>query len=142
MKNFFTISTLSLTALITAQYSLAKKFIYDDQTGLYSEIRDNQNYNNSGQYYSPPVYGQPQQQNGRYYYDTNRDQRIDTTMPRPSWDWKKGDKIPEPLRTDRFKVKSNDSPRIYNVGPSEQWYKINSDYVLVDHRYKILDIVR
>lgn len=43
MKNFFTISTLSLTALITAQYSLAKKFIYDDQTGLYSEIRDNQN---------------------------------------------------------------------------------------------------
>ncbi|MDY6449598.1 hypothetical protein [Acinetobacter faecalis] len=55
---------------------------------------------------------------------------------------KKGDKIPEPLRTDRFKVKSNDSPRIYNVGPSEQWYKINSDYVLVDHRYKILDIVR
>ncbi len=53
MKKFFTISTLSLTALITAQYSLAKKFIYDDQTGLYSEIRDNQNYNNSGQYYSP-----------------------------------------------------------------------------------------
>ncbi|MDY6469240.1 hypothetical protein SKM57_11670 [Acinetobacter faecalis] len=89
MKKFFTISTLSLTALITAQYSLAKKFIYDDQTGLYSEIRDNQNYNNSGQYYSPPVYGQPQQQNGRYYYDTNRDQRIDTTIPRPSWDWEK-----------------------------------------------------
>ena len=31
MKKIFTISILSLTALVTAQSTLAKKFIYDDQ---------------------------------------------------------------------------------------------------------------
>ena len=142
MKKLFTISILSLTALVTAQSSFAKKFIYDDQTGLYTEIKDNQNYNNGNQYYgNAPAYSQPPEQNGRYYYDTNRDQRVDKSMPRPSWDWKIGDKIPEQFRSKQYQVKSNDSPRIYNVEVDEQWYKINSDYVLADHRYRILRII-
>ena len=142
MKKLFTISILSLTALVTAQSSFAKKFIYDDQTDLYTEIKDNQNYNNGNQYYgNAPAYGQPPEQNGRYYYDTNRDQRVDKSMPRPSWDWKIGDKIPEQFRSKQYQVKSNDSPRIYNVEVDEQWYKINSDYVLADHRYRILRII-
>ena len=142
MKNFLSLTILSVITAVSAQSVIAKKYIYDDQTGSYTEIRDDRSYN-GGQYPGqPPAYGQPPQSNNRYYYDTNRDQRIDTTMPRPSWDWKKGDKIPEAFRGDRYKVKSNDSSRIYSVGPSDQWYKINSDYVLADHRYKILDIVR
>ena len=142
MNKSFPLVVLTSVALFSTSSVIAKRFIYDDQTRTYTEIRDD--YNNAPYYGQQPSYNQPAQQynNGRYYYDTNRDQRIDTTMPRPSWDWKKGDKIPEQFRSDRFKVKSNDSPRIYFVGPSDQWFKINSDYVLADHRYKIMDIVR
>ena len=142
MNKSFPLVVLTAATLFSTSSVIAKRFIYDDQTRTYTEIRDD--YNNTPYYGQQPSYGQPQQQynNGRYYIDTNRDQRIDTTMPRPSWDWKKGDKIPEQFRSDRFKVKSNDSPRIYFVGPSDQWFKINSDYVLADHRYKIMDIVR
>lgn len=143
MKKIFTISILSLTALVAAQSSLAKKFIYDDQTRTYTEIRDNPNYNNGGQYYSqqPPYNSAPQYDNNRYYYDGNRDQRVDKMMPRPSWDWRVGGKIPEQFRSKQYQVKSNDSPRIYNIASDEQWYRINSDYVLADDRYKILRII-
>ena len=143
MKKIFTISILSLTALVTAQSTLAKKFIYDDQTGLYTEIRDNQNYDNGGQYYGqkPSYNPAPQYDNSRYYYDCNRDQRVDKMMPRPSWDWKVGDKIPEQFRSKQYQVKSSDSPRIYDIDVDEQWYRINSDYVLADDRYRIIRII-
>lgn len=137
MNKFLSIMLLSLTTLISAQSSIAKKFIYDDETRTYTEIRDDRYYNgnNNNQYYSGSSYD-----NNRYVY--NNDQRIDRTLPKPSWDWKVGQDLPAQFRSEQYQVKSNDSPRLYSVGSDEQWYRINGDYVLADDEYEIIRILK
>lgn len=132
MNKILSISILSLASLIVTQASLAKKFIYDDQTGTYAEIRDDRNYSYND-------YNRPLTSDNRYIYNGN--QRIDRSMPKPSWDWKVGQDLPAQFRTKQFEVKSNDSPRIYDVASDEQWYRINGDYVLTDDDYEILRII-
>ena len=133
MNKFLSIMLLSLTTLISAQSSIAKKFIYDDETRTYTEIRDDRY--NSNQNYSSSSYD-----NNRYVY--NNDQQIDRTLPKPSWDWKVGQDLPAQFRSEYYQVKSNDSPRLYSVGSDEQWYRINGDYVLADDDYEILKILK
>lgn len=131
---------LSLITVISASSAMAKKFIYDDQTRTYTEIRDDRYPNNGNQY---------QNNQGGYnnsYYDDNRyiyngNQRIDKTMQKPTWDWKVGQSIPSQYRAEQFQVKHTDSPRLYPVGSDEQWYKVNGDYVLADDDYEILRIM-
>lgn len=137
MNKLLSIMLLSLTTLISAQSSIAKKFIYDDETRTYTEIRDDRYYNgnNNNQYYSGSSYD-----NNRYVY--NNDQRIDRTLPKPSWDWKVGQDLPAQFRSEQYQVKSNDSPRLYSVGSDEQWYRINGDYVLADDEYEIIRILK
>lgn len=62
MNKFLSIMLLSLTTLISAQSSIAKKFIYDDETRTYTEIRDDRY--NSNQNYSGSSYD-----NNRYVYN-------------------------------------------------------------------------
>lgn len=137
MNKYLSIMLLSLTTLISAQSSIAKKFIYDDETRTYTEIRDDRYYNSNSnnQYYSGSSYD-----NNRYVY--NNDQRIDRTLPKPSWDWKVGQDLPAQFRSEQYQVKSNDSPRLYSVGSDEQWYRINGDYVLADDDYEIIRIIK
>lgn len=137
MNKLLSIMLLSLTTLISAQSSIAKKFIYDDETRTYTEIRDDRYYNgnNNNQYYNGSSYD-----NNRYVY--NNDQRIDRTLPKPSWDWKVGQDLPAQFRSEQYQVKSNDSPRLYSVGSDEQWYRINGDYVLADDEYEIIRILK
>ena len=142
MRKSFPLVFLTAVTLFSTSSVIAKRFIYDDQTRTYTEIRDD--YNNGGYYGQPPSpSNQPQQyDNNRYYYGDPNAQRFDKALPRPSWDWKVGDKIPSQFRSSQFKVKSSESSKLYDVYAWQQWYKINNDYVLANDNYEIVKILK
>lgn len=164
MNNLFKICLLSGLTVISTAPAIAKQFIYDSRTNSYSEIQNNQSYNDCYQFYddsdgtyleirdrsnynnclrpsnSPSSYNtRPMYQDDRYIYNGN--QRIDKKLPRPSWDWKPGQKVPPQFRSEQYKVHYKDSPLLYPIGVDEQWYRINGDYVLAEDDYEILRIL-
>ena len=72
----------------------------------------------------------------------NDDRRYNNRMVNPSRDWRVGQTLPRQYDSKRFEVSDREARRLPNTGRYQQWYKVNSDYVLVNERTnKIVRII-
>lgn len=106
MKKMITTIALSLSALMATSAMAASDHRYDDQ----------QRYNHT--------------QDSRW--DNNN--RYDNKRVNPSRDWHVGQTLPRQYSNSRFQVSDREARRLAKTGRYQQWYKINSDYVLVNER--------
>ncbi|NHB59122.1 RcnB family protein [Acinetobacter shaoyimingii] len=70
----------------------------------------------------------------------NRYNRYKTVNP--SRDWRRGQVLPREYNSPRYMVNHKNYRHLTKPGRNQNWYKINGDFVLVDHRNgRIMSIV-
>ncbi len=113
MKKILTTIALSLSALMATSAMAASDHRYDDQQRYNNHTQDSRWNNN----------------NNHYDHD-----RYDNHRVNPSRDWRVGQTLPRQYSSSRFQVSDREARRLAKTGRYQQWYKINSDYVLVNER--------
>jgi len=71
--------------------------------------------------------------NSHYQSATNHNQYSNHYNPSPSRQWHTGQYLPSHYHTARYQTSHRDQRQLPHAGPHQQWYKIKTDYVLVNH---------
>lgn len=125
MKKLLSAITISIGALMATSAMAAPQ---DYRDSRYQDYR----HNNSSQHWN---------QKDRYERD-RYDRRDNSRYVKPSSKWRRGDTLPRQFDSSRYIVDFRDYRHLTKPGRSQDWYKINGDFVLVDHRNgKIVQII-
>lgn len=125
MKKVLTAIAISMSALM-ATSAMAAPHDYRDARYQDNRYQNNQHWNNN----------QKDNRNDRY------DRRDNGRSVNPSRDWRRGTALPREYNSSRYIVSYKQHRKLTKPGRSQDWYKINGDYVLVDHRNgRILQII-